>query len=335
MKGNITTDIFNSYVTTFCGGPKFGNMASGKTVTTNAEGCVFGTYFGAGYGGNSYSRKKYYDNTSPNWTTLQGYYTSDKGKYYDGSTTNSRDGGSGNAQYGKKGPGVATDFDYEFFVWSSGTAGARFFVKFASFSLAQCNDVTSKLDNCLVTGNFYGGGSLGKVSGTATSELKDCTVNGNAFGAGFSATLPKIAVRTGAFTTPPNFNSTSGLFEPGVFSGTEDYEWKQKDAYPTNGTDGFIGDDDNYNTDGKNVVTTVDISTTNLGSVGSAVMTLKGNTHVFGDVFGGGDASTVNGTSPLGDATVILQGNTLVGGNVFGGGNHGMVSGSTKVEIKE
>ena len=338
VKGNITTDIYNSHVTTFCGGPKFGNMSTGKTVTTTAEGCVFGTYFGAGYGGNSYSRKKYYDHSSYNWNTLQGYYTTDRGLYFDGSSTNSKQpgGASGSLdQYGKKGPGVAVDFDHEFFVWSSGTAGARFFVKFVSFSLAQCEDVSSTLKRCTIEGNFYGGGSLGKVSGTATSELEDCEVRGDAFGAGYSATLPKIPVRKAGFTTNPEFKSASGIFDMGVKSGTDNYEWKHKGSYPSNGTVGFIGDDDNYNINGTNVVTDVDISSTNLGSVGSAELTLKGNTTVARDVFGGGDASAVNGVSPLGNATVILQGNTHVGGNVYGGGNHGMVSGSTKVEIKE
>ena len=74
IQGTVTTDIYNSHVTLFCGGPKFGNMTTGKTVTTNAEGCTFGNYFGAGYGGNSYSRKKYYDNSgNQNWKTLQDY----------------------------------------------------------------------------------------------------------------------------------------------------------------------------------------------------------------------------------------------------------------------
>ena len=61
IKGDITTDIYNSNVGLFCGGPKFGNMQADKKVTTNAEGCIFGKYFGAGYGGTSLSRKKYYD----------------------------------------------------------------------------------------------------------------------------------------------------------------------------------------------------------------------------------------------------------------------------------
>jgi hypothetical protein len=344
VKGNITTEIFNSHVGTFCGGPKFGNMATGKTVTTTAEGCTFDKYFGAGYGGNSFSRKKYYDNTDyiNKWSTLQGYYNTDKGHYFDGSTTNSRDGGTGDAQYGKKGPGVATDFDYEFFVWTNGVAGVRYYVKFASFSLAQCNNVTSNLKKCTINENFYGGGSLGKVSGTATSILEDCTVTGNVFGAGYSATLPKIKVRSsGNFGTLPVFNSSSGMFEPGVpatptstdFTGTEEYEWKNKDSYPADGSVGFLNDAGEYTSEGKYVVTTIDILPTNLGSVGSAVLTLKGNTAVGGNIYGGGDQSTINGTGTLGKVTVTLEGNTQVAGNVFGGGNIGSVSGSVAVNM--
>ena len=55
-QGNIYTEITNSNVTLFCGGPKFGDMQTGKTVTTKATDCTFGTFFGAGYGGNSYNR---------------------------------------------------------------------------------------------------------------------------------------------------------------------------------------------------------------------------------------------------------------------------------------
>ena len=309
VQGQITTDIFNSHVTTFCGGPKFGNMASGKTVTTNAEGCTFGMYFGAGYGGNSFSRKKYTDLTSVNWNTWAGYYTGERGKFYDGSSTAcSQDK---DKDYGKKGLGVAVDFDYEFFVWSSGATGGRFFVKFVSFSLATCNDVSSSLKGCTVTGNFYGGGSLGKVIGTATSELDDCTVNGSVFGAGYSATLPTISVRTAGFTTNPNYNKSSGMFEPGVYSGTEEYTWKQVDSYPNEGGAGF---------DGTQVITTQNISHDNLGSVGTVVLRIKGETNVDGNVYGGGDESAVSGNS-----TVTVQGSATVSGNVYGGGNLGDV----------
>ena len=354
ITGNIKVDIMNSYVGTFCGGPKFGDMGrkgvkiastkinftpdKDRTVVTNATNCTFGTFFGAGYGGTAYSRKKYYDAEKYDFNSWQTkYYHSngngDRGKYFDGKTTDAV-----SSTYGKKGVGVATDFDYEFFIWSKGNTGGRFFVKFASFSLAQCNDVESNLKKCIINENFYGGGSLGKVSGTATSILEDCSVLGNVFGAGYSATLPKIKVRNGGFTSLPNFNKNSGMFEPGVpamptstdTSGTTEFEWKHKDNYPANSAVGFINENGDYNIQGKYVVTTVDISKENLGSVGNANLTLLGNTTVGGNVFGGGDASAVSG-----DATVTLKGATQVEGDVFGGGNKGMVSGKTTVKIEK
>ncbi|MBR1791476.1 MAG: hypothetical protein IJ754_06975 [Bacteroidaceae bacterium] len=333
IQGTITTDIYNSHVTLFCGGPKFGNMTTGKAVTTNAEGCTFGNYFGAGYGGNSYSRKKYYDNSgNQNWATLQGYYTGDRGEYYNGVSTGSSQ--TSGKDYGKKGPGVATDFDYEFFVWSSGTTGARLFVKFVSFSLAQCDNVSSTLKKCTINENFYGGGSLGKVSGTATSELEDCTVMGNAFGAGYSATLPNIPVRIGGFTTNPNYNQNSGMFEPGIYTGTEEYTWKQVASYPGEGGAGF---------DGTQVITTQNLDKTNLGSVGNVQLTIKGTTEVRGSVYGGGEESVVTGNT-----VVNIEGGTIgtggLGGadygNVYGGGKGmdsdvkaGWVQGNTTVNI--
>ena len=334
--GTITTDIYNSHVGLFCGGPKFGNMASGKDVTTTAQGCVFGKYFGAGYGGNSINRKKYYDlSGNPTWSKLEGYYTGDKGKYYDGSTTASNQvpGSTSNADYGKKGPGVATDFEYEFFVWTSGKTGARLFVKFANFSLAQCNNVSSTLTGCTINENFYGGGSLGKVTGTVTSILDGCTVKGNVFGAGYSATLPTIPVREGGFVTGgnPNYNKLSGMFEPGVFSGTTEYTWKHVSSYPSDGSDSF---------DGTQVITTQDIEKSNLGSVeGNVSLTIKGDSKIgtegdttTGNVYGGGESSYVTGDHTV---TVNLQGNAEVLGNVFGGGDSGVVEGSTVVNIEQ
>ena len=339
ITGDITTDIYNSHVTLFCGGPKFGNMQTGKKVTTNAEGCAFGTYFGAGFGGTSLAKKKYHDATSYNWTTLQGYYTTDRGKYFDGSTTNSRDGGNGNNQYGKKGPGVATDFGYEFFVWSSGSTGARLYVKFAAFSLAQCNKVWSNLKNCTIDSNFYGGGSLGKVVDSVTSVLDNCTVKGNVFGAGFSASLPTLQVRDAGFTKNPNYNSASGMFEPGTFSGTTKFEWKNASEAGVTLSNNSSGSDlTNYY-----IYTNVDLSKSNLGSVsGNVTITIKGNTTVgtetspgvlkanTGNVYGGGDESAVEG-----DTTVILQDGVHVLGNVYGGGNNGPVGGSSSVTIQE
>ena len=331
IKGNITTEIYNSHVTLFCGGPKFGNMQTDKTVTTTAEGCTFEKFFGAGYGGTSIAKKKYYDKDgSQDWTTLQGYYTTDRGKYFDGATTGSSQ--TAGKDYGKKGLGVATDFDYEFFVWSSGTTGARFYVKFASFSLAQCNDVESNLKGCTINQSFYGGGSLGKVVGKATSVLDGCTVHGNVFGGGYSANIPSIDVRDGGFTQNPNYNSSSGMFEPGVFSGTTEFTWKNASEEGKTLTNGQSGSDltNHY------VYTNADL--TALGQVGETDLTIKGNTSVEGSVFGGGDESAITASATAtGNTKVTIEENdtheTPTVNNVYGGGNTADVDGNTEVHM--
>ena len=311
IKGNITTDIFNSHVTLFCGGPKFGNMFSdannpenNKTVTTKAEGCTFGKYFGAGYGGTSLSRKKYYDASTTDWGTWAGKYVADRGKYFDGNTTNA----PGDSKYGKKGPGVAADFDYETFVWSTGVTGGRFFVKFASFSLAQCNDVSSTLKKCTIENNFYGGGNLGKVVGTATSVLEDCTVKGSVYGAGYSASLPTVDVRDAGFTKNPNYNSQSGMFEPPTFTGTTTFTWQNAAAA------GKTLTNNNSGSDLTNHILYTDIVLTGLGEVANTNLTITGNTTVAESVYGGGEESNV-----AGNTQVNISGGTITQ-NVFGGG---------------
>ena len=333
IKGDITTDIYNSHIGLFCGGPKFGNMQDGKKVTTNAEGCIFGKYFGAGYGGTSLSRKKYYDATTTDWPGWAGKYVDDRGKYFDGSTTSA----PGDSKYGKKGPGVATDMDYEFFVWSSGSTGGRFFVKFATFSLAQCNDVSSTLKKCTVETNFYGGGNLGKVVGTATSVLEDCTVNGSVYGAGYSASLPTVEVRDGGFVTNPNYNPKSGMFEPAKLSGTTTFTWQNAAAAGKTLTDGQSG------SDLENHILYTNTELTGLGEVAKSVLTINGTTTVAHSVYGGGEESGVAGNTEV-TVTGGTIGTTGEGGaeygNVYGGGKGkaddvtaGIVKGSTNVSI--
>ena len=182
----------------------------------------------------------------------------------------------------------------------------------------------SKLKGCTIENNFYGGGSLGKVVGTVTSELDGCEVKGNVFGAGYSASLPTLEVRDAGFDQNPKYNSASGMFEPGIFSGTTTFTWKKASSLSNGGSGSDVTDDHRY------IYTTLDITSDNLGTVQNAELTLKGNTTVDGSVFGGGDASAVSG-----NATVTLKGATQVEGDVFGGGNKGMVSGKTTVKIKK
>ena len=153
-----------------------------------------------------------------------------------------------------------------------------------------------------------------------------------------------FAAKEGGGYKYPSFNANSGMFEKGVMSDSTEYEWKNVANYPADGASGL---------DGQAVVTTVDISKSNLGSVSGAVtLTLKGNTVVgtlegevgsqtpkanTGNVYGGGDESSVNNTDNPANAstTVILQDGTTVYGNVYGGGNRGAVSGSSSVTIQD
>jgi len=329
ITGDVTVNITNSYVNTYCGGPKFGDMQKAGTfttiyskdqagnttgtysseidkdrvVTTNAVGCTFGKFFGAGYGGASSSKVKFYDSTDKDFTTSKGFdslignYNNDRGKYFDGKSVSYK------TNYGYKGPGVATDFDYEFFVWSSGLVGARFYVYYTIFSSAKTNNVNSTLTGCTINKDFYGGGSLGMVDGIATSVLNNCTVKGNVYGGGFSASIPSVPVRQNDFAATPIYNVSSGIFEMGKKNETTDFTWKE----------GTLPNNDNTALEGEKILTNVDLD--NLGVVsGKTILNIEGSTTVAGSVYGGGEESDV-----AGDTQVNMNGGTI-NQNVFGGG---------------
>lgn len=329
-EGNIMTIISNSRVDQFCGGPKFGDMNSGKKVVTNATNCTFRTFFGAGYGGNSYNRRypKNQNNvTNINWNTwVQG----NDGLKYRNSSDNT---------------GVETRIDYQFIPMSNNTGNvARLFVDYVSFSFATTRNVTSKLTDCTITtrplgtlelfegsiGNFYGGGNLGKVDGPVNSTLTNCIVEGNVYGAGYSATLPQVGVMRQSFRTQPSYDLNLGAFLEARLPQTDPYKWEHADA---------VG----INTGTKTLFTTENLEKSNLGSVnGNVNLTIGGDSKIgtdgdqtgnTGNVFGGGDESYVVGSANK--VTVTLKGNANVLGNVFGGGDEGLVEGSTEVNIQK
>lgn len=322
ITGNISTTINNSQVGFFCGGPKFGNMSATKTVTTTADNSTFGTYFGAGYGGTSIYRNRIQNE----WLNLNYGWS--------GWVTNSYDKSSDDSYRGKyiSGKGVSVGYEYEFFGGSTGNV-ARLYTQYASFSLAQVNDVTSTLTNCTVLENYYGGGSLGAVIGNATSTLTNCTINGSVFGAGYSVKMPTVEVfRTGGFVTPPNYNTTTALYEKVETPAVDTFTWAH----------GTVADKGAALNDGNLTIITNE-STSGLGAVsGNVQLTLDGNTVVgtetspgvlkagTGNVYGGGDESAVNGNT-----TVILEDGATVLGNVYGGGNNGTVGGSSSVTIQD
>ena len=323
ITGNISTTIKNSRVDVFCGGPKFGNMASGKTVVTTATGCTFGKYFGGGYGGTSIYRDRiqnqweylnYNDGINRDWAKwIRDSYDKSSVVNYRGKYT--------------AGKGVAVNYEYEFFGGSKGNV-ARLYIDYASFSLAQTNDVTSTLTGCTVLENFYGGGSLGAVAGDATSVLTDCNVMGNVFGAGYSVTVPTVTVRnTGGWSVVPYYNNSTAIYEEPIWPGVDVYTWDHQSV--SSGDQALVDNGfkikTNESLDGLGAVT------------GDVTLTLEGSTTVQGNVYGGGDASAVeqDDSNQKGNTTVILKGSANVLGNVYGGGNEGPVEGDSKVLIQD
>ena len=330
VTGNLSTTITGGKIDLFCGGPKFGDMSTGMTVTTNATDCIFGTFFGAGYGGNSYSRQAprnhnnlinfpHNDGQAGNhnsWNDwLDDYYTQSY------STT-----------YG----GVSTQFSYQFLPMSGNVDNcARIFVEYVKFSLATCRNVTSTLTGCKITGNFYGGGSLGKVDGPVTSTLTNCEVQGSAFGAGFSASIPSVEVDAIGFETEPFYYKDLGTYRKGVKGSTTPYTWQKKTG------DSWV--------DNKNHILYTNEDLTTLGTVtGKATLTINGTTTVAKSVYGGGEESGV-GDGTDGDGTEVNVTGGTIGttdqggaeyGNVYGGGKGkigdkvaGYVKGNTAVNI--
>ena len=303
VTGDIYVEINNSNVGTYCGGPKFGNMETGKTVKTKADHTKFGDFFGAGYGGTSYYKDMTKDKTGENaWNT---WVNNDYGRNY------------------AEGKGTATNYEYEYIPYSGGQSGqadyvGRFYVNYASLSLAETKSVESYLKGCNITGSFYGGGKLGRVDGTATSTLEDCTVVGNVFGAGFSGSVEKIMVfDKGAKMSPnPYYNEAVGVFTEGTLPTGVEYTWQHGDP----ATKAF--DDTNHY-----IYTTEDLTT--LGTVtGKVTLNIEGTTSVTGNVYGGGESSDATG-----DVEVNVKGGTMTG--VYGGGygQTTVVSGDVVVNI--
>ena len=292
IEGNITTVITGGHIKQFCGGPKFGDMNNGKTVKTTATGCTFDNYYGAGYGGNSYSRRAPSNQNNKiniNWN-------------------NWVNGGDGYSQkYDAKYGGVETQINYQFLPMSGNADNVcRLFVEYVSFSLATARDVTSTLTGCTINNSFYGGGRLGKVDGPVTSTLTNCSVNGSVFGAGFSASLPTVEVMNiGGFQTEPVYNENLGIYLPAVFPATVTYTWEH--AETVNSTATAINTTDHI------LYTSEDL--TSLGEVtGTATLNIDGTTTVAGSVYGGGYSSDATGNVDVN----VLSG--TVSKSVFGGG---------------
>lgn len=348
ITGNITVNIKNSRVDQYCGGPKFGNMSNGKIITTTAtDKCVFGKFFGAGYGGTSlYQRRTQndYKKATYSWSTWAGEYDT------------AFDGGY-NATY----HGVPTSYKYEYVDRSGAednTKVGRFYINYASLSLAVTHDVESTLTDCTIKSDFFGGGNLGMVNGDIESTLTDCTVHGSVFGGGFSATPPTVDVWPKNSFGSPGYNPDAGVYISGNYPDTAEegmvvYTWSHDKG---SASSPLTKDGNNYWIyTAKDTENNKDLG--KLGQVtGDVKLTIDGGTKVGkilhgiwdktqnklvvdtnnekssegGGVFGGGDSSAI-----LGSTLITLKDNAEIAGNVFGGGNEADVSGSTTVNIEQ
>ena len=355
MQGNITTVITGSHVKRFCGGPKFGDMNQGKTVITTATNCTFGSFFGAGYGGNSYNRA-----APGNFTGSADYSWNDwiagtvHGSINNGNYPNNVAYNGYKQDYISAFGGVSTRFDYQFLPQSDNLNNVgRLFIDFVNFSLATTHNVTSTLTGCTITGNFYGGGSLGKVDGNVTSTLTNCTVRGSVFGGGYDASRPTVQVMNTSdkpgsgsidgFLTPPSYDTNTGTFSPAAepYNNSIEYSWEHRAT--VNSTDTAIDYDEHI------LYTEKDLTT--LGQVtGNTTLNILGNTLVEGQaidyegnptggdrggVFGGGDASAVLGNTTVTiNATALQEEATYNVYNVYGGGNSAPVGGNSTVTLQ-
>ena len=312
VKGSIDVVINNSIVGKYCGGPKFGDMVDGKTVTTSASNTVFNQFFGAGNGGTNYVQ---YANTDGTGVPVTDWSSTINSNYTPG-------------KYRNKDQGYAANYDLEVINYSTGDGNGKFvnrsYYYSAQFATTNTGNVTSTLTDCTINTNFYGGGFLGGVKGNVTSTLNNCTVKGAAFGAGYSASAGTVNIYN-KDKEPPVPNTYTGMIKPQSGGTFTTYEWTNNETFGTKTLSTGSPTILNPNDDGINYIYT-EVSLENLGSVsGKVTLTINGTTTVGESVYGGGEESGVGG-----DTEVIVNGGFIGAegrssygyryGNVYGGG---------------
>ena len=354
IKGNIDITINNSQVDFYCGGPEFGDIGVANsqgvitnygTVTTHATGTTFGEYYGAGFGGTSITYNKENDEK-------QYEFPLDVSPFPLDFTSNYK------RLEKKTNYGIGTCYKFEYIYHSSGAKGvARFHTGYAQFSLATTGEVTNVLTNCIIkklpgtnslvtketSGEFYGAGCQGKVSGAVTSTLTNCTIERNAFGGGYKAESNEVDVYLGGEGNGPTYSEytkQTGIFSDfGEFPTPESFTWKPGTSDPNDTAKELYTGLSQVEMDELGNVTgniTLTINGSYVGGTAESVTPAQPATDTTdpipagGSVYGGGNES-----KSLSNTTVILKGNAYIYGDVFGGGNKAEVQGSSEVNIEE
>ena len=358
VTGNINVTCNNSFVHKYCGGPRLGDMSSTKSITNNATGTYFGNFYGGGNGGTNMLRVRRSDSGSAisppsktnhiKWdrqssgngqgeTNYGGYFT-----YFSESVLGQNSANGYNANNG-----YLTEYEFELLPQPSGksTVVMRSYFHWAKFAQTLVAPVTSTLKDCTVLHDFYGGGYLGKVGGSVVSTLEGNThVYGSAYGGGYSASIPSFPIHNPT-TVQYAYPDTSGYIHDGsldylkytVNVGTHRigdtiyYQWIDAAHIPANWSVSPTISNPLFQDPTGNgkwyCYTTAPLN--DLGAIsGDATLTIKDNTVVYNNVYGGGNESEV-----IGNTSVFLTDRTKVFGNIYGGGNRGKVGGDTIVIV--
>ena len=343
VTGDIDVTINNSLVGKYCGGPKVGPMtevSTGvlKTVKTNATGTTFGVFYGGGNGGTSYYRQRKIDNTgtfptaAANWEGFSAF-----------NPLNQVPGTNAVYDNGNEKKGYHAEYEFEVFNSSNGLKSGedviRAYCRWAQFGTTTTGNVTNNLTDCTITGNFFGGGNLANVTGNVNTTLKGEThIYGSAFAGGYSASIPSFRVHDKSTVRIPAKDSAGNVAEQGSLDYYQDggkdryYTWCYKNKSGKVFPEGVVippgtttTNNPAFQNEGKWYVLTT-VSLEGLGAVsGNTSMTIDDDCTIDGSVYGGGDASKVDGNTEMN----LLKGS--VNSDIYGGGNVADVGGNTKV----
>ena len=306
ISGNINITVNNSYIKTFCGGPKFGSMNTNTRVKITDTATVFDHYYGGGYGGTALFLKEI---TGPSV-----YFDGENDEAYGLSWTNYT---NNRLNCNNNGASITTGYDLQFFMYAGGThRGVKVFNNYwASLSLATTDSVSSTLVDCTVNYDYYGGGCRGMVARGTHSYLEGCTIGGSAFGGGYTSAATTCDVYPTTQPTYSVYKAQYGLFTKFGTVTPETYSWQQSSSCGADQTN-------------KILYTTQDM--TQMGKITANTFITVKDTEVGGHLFGGGNSSAVGRNT-----TVNVFGSSYIHNNVYGGGNQADVGGDTKVTIGE
>lgn len=314
--GGVETNVFDSRIGDFYGGPEFGTIENGSII--NIERTEIDKFFGSGYGGTQTTEINlvYQDSGSGVCGTSDYYYNISNNCNL--TNSNNRDDSNRSYCFGRTSAqhGIETAF-YAIIYSKSGCASKGFATYYSSLSAANVDHVFVNMKDSVINKDFYGGGNKGIVDNSVVVNMENTTVKGDLYGGGLSNATETLEV----------FENTTGYVEPKFISYTVDIEA----TYPQKYTYTWSGDTSKFS--GNSVVNTTEklIYSENdgkLGNVNGEIYLNIKDSNISGSLYGGGNLSEVNG-----DININLSGDNIIGGSLYGGGNQALVIGTTDVRV--